>query len=64
MTAEEQRTLHERLGELVAIADGGPTTAAAILLLTDRLVGVLDGILSALRAIEDKLNNDLDERIP
>lgn len=56
MTEEDERALRLRLRDLVSIA-GEATTAATILLLTDRLVGVLDGILSRLRSIEENLEN-------
>jgi hypothetical protein len=39
-------------------------TAAVVMELGDRLVGSLDGILSALRAIEEHLGSLHDERIP
>ena len=56
MSPEEQKSLHERTNELLSIA-GDDVTAAAILLLADRLVGVLDGVLSRLRTIEQILDN-------
>ena len=56
MTYDEQGSLRERLKELALVTEK-EMTAAAIILLTDRLVGMLDGILARLRAIEDSLEN-------
>jgi hypothetical protein len=55
MNPEERKQMRDRLAEL-SVATQGEATAGAIVLLGDRIVGVLDGILSALRAIEDKLD--------
>jgi hypothetical protein len=54
MSPEEKDGLRARV-EDITLATGEPT-AAAIILLADRLVGVLDAILARLRGIEDKLN--------
>ena len=54
MSPEEQWTLNQRVTELQQAA-AGEATAAAILILGDRLVGVLDAILGRLRTIEERL---------
>jgi hypothetical protein len=69
---EENRTVfndsmrvvfNNSMRELIEAGDGD-VTAAAIIILGDRVVGALDGILSALRAIEERLGNLHDERMP
>jgi hypothetical protein len=55
MTPEDQQKIRKRVSELWAPNDDKAATAGAILDLGDRIVGMLDGILRALRAIEDKL---------
>ena len=56
MNPEDRQELRDRIFEL-AVPAQGEAVAGAILLLGDRLIGSLDGILSALRAIEDKLDD-------
>ena len=55
MNPEERQEMRDRVAELLAATQGN-AVAGAIVLLSDRLVGVLDGILSRLRTIEDKLS--------
>ena len=62
MTLDEQQSIYDRVEELTRMAHG-EATAAALLLLGDRVVGVLDGILSRLRAIADHLES-IDESMP
>jgi hypothetical protein len=67
MDREEQEDLLRRTKEIVGLIGGDSSaavTAASLLLLGDRLVGMLDGIRAGLRLIEDQLNSDLDERTP
>ena len=75
MTPEEQQDIRARTRELVELAlraaaashppsvcTGEAATIAVVLLLTDRLVGVLDGILSVLRRIEEHLGNIVERK--
>jgi hypothetical protein len=67
MEREDAESLLRRTQEIIGLVGGdanSTVTAASLLLLGDRLVGMLDGIRSDLRLIEEQLNNDLDERIP
>lgn len=57
MNQEDQQDIRKRTIELIALTSPEGAGAAAILLLADRTVGVLEGILGALRAIEDKLGD-------
>ena len=60
MTPEDRQKLRDRVFEL-AVPTQGEAVAGALLLLGDRLVGSLDGILSALRAIEEHLGNIVEK---
>jgi hypothetical protein len=60
MTPEDRENLHKRIAELTDYTDN-EAVIGSIMLLTDRLIGMLDGILNVLRAIEEHLAN-IDER--
>jgi hypothetical protein len=61
MSPEDRIMIRNRVEELEALSN--EATTAAILLLADRLVGSLDGVLSVLRTIEERLGN-IAERMP
>jgi hypothetical protein len=62
MNPENREVFSDSMRELIEASDGD-VTAAAVIMLGDRLIGSLDGILSALRAIEEHLGN-IAERMP
>lgn len=60
MEREDAESLLRRTKEIVGLAGGDVNSAvmaASLLLLGDRLVGVLDPILARLRGIEDSLDD-------
>ena len=61
MTPETREVFNDSMRELIEASDGD-VTAAAIIILGDRLVGVLDGILSVLRTIEEHLGNIVERK--